>query len=468
MNKQKFLFFDERRNFIMVFSFFFSWLLAFPFEGKILFALAESYELNLNIYLFGSVAAHFLGLIVSGLFIKTMGAAKKMMRFTVLFCIMTSCIFLFSPSILWILSLFCSSFFLGCCVASCGYFLRNIPKSERMKTLAEGLIWVNILMIALNSAAVYFSAETALIVSLFFLIAAFLFAGRLTTNENIGTGKNIDIASSKFGKSILFLCIFIFVITIDSGLMYQVQGTFFAHLENLTNWYWAVPYIGALAAIRFLPSKINRTDFLYAAVAMIGFSYIGFMVLDRTFSSYLIVDTLIMAACGIFDLFWWSILAEMLESGVNPAAILGIGLSANVLGVLSGSFIGTLLLKENHNSSILALSIVCLTLILLPPLNRTLTKSIKDHAFLNGFLKMESQDKEFIINHFLMKKEFTDRESEIASLLMMGKSYKTMAFELHVSENTIKTHVKNVYSKAGVHNRTELMNRLMADDQIML
>ena len=32
-----------------------------------------------------------------------------------------------------------------------------------------------------------------------------------------------------------------------------------------------------------------------------------------------------------------------------------------------------------------------------------------------------------------------------------------IAGELHVSENTVKTHVKNIYSKAGVQNRTELM-----------
>ena len=36
-----------------------------------------------------------------------------------------------------------------------------------------------------------------------------------------------------------------------------------------------------------------------------------------------------------------------------------------------------------------------------------------------------------------------------------------IAGELHVSENTVKTHVKNIYSKAGVQNRTELMALLL-------
>ena len=50
-----------------------------------------------------------------------------------------------------------------------------------------------------------------------------------------------------------------------------------------------------------------------------------------------------LGACGIFDLFWWSILGEMLELDNNPSKLLGIGLSANVLGVLLGGLIGVIL-----------------------------------------------------------------------------------------------------------------------------
>lgn len=55
----------------------------------------------------------------------------------------------------------------------------------------------------------------------------------------------------------------------------------------------------------------------------------------------------------------------------------------------------------------------------------------------------------------------TRREREIAALLIKGKTYRTIANELHVSENTVKTHVKNIYSKTGVNNRAELINLLL-------
>lgn len=55
----------------------------------------------------------------------------------------------------------------------------------------------------------------------------------------------------------------------------------FANIEWLTSWYWALPYIAALFVMRNLPRRINRTYILYAAIAMIGLSFIG-LVIVRT------------------------------------------------------------------------------------------------------------------------------------------------------------------------------------------
>ncbi|NLK67835.1 MAG: helix-turn-helix transcriptional regulator [Clostridiaceae bacterium] len=40
----------------------------------------------------------------------------------------------------------------------------------------------------------------------------------------------------------------------------------------------------------------------------------------------------------------------------------------------------------------------------------------------------------------------SERESQVASLLLQGKTYKTIASELTISENTVKYCVKNIYS----------------------
>ena len=58
------------------------------------------------------------------------------------------------------------------------------------------------------------------------------------------------------------------------------------------------------------------------------------------------------------------------------------------------------------------------------------------HQILQAELQFEQQ-----------KYQFTDREMEIWSLLRQDYSYQEIARDLHISLNTVKTHVKNIYAK---------------------
>lgn len=49
----------------------------------------------------------------------------------------------------------------------------------------------------------------------------------------------------------------------------------------------------------------------------------------------------------------------------------------------------------------------------------------------------------------------TERESELLALLPTGMSNPELAEQLYVSENTIKTQLRGLYTKLGVHNRTQ-------------
>lgn len=457
---------DNRRLSVAVFSLFFAWLLAFPFEGRILYALAAYHHISVHSFVFGTMTAHFAGLLVCGIFVRNMWTAKRLMLFSIAFCIAASGVFFSPPSSLWRLALYSAAFLVGCCVAAWGFYFKDCtPKNERIKTMADGLIFSNLLMIALNMAAIHISPQVGLGFSALMLAAAFLLALRLPKEAvpappSLGQG---EISVSKTGP-LAFLCLFIVVITINSGLMYQVQGPAFVHLEWLTSWYWAVPYIAALFIMRNLPRKTNRAYILYVAIAMIGFSFIAFLLLGRSWADYVVVNTLMLGACGVYDLFWWSILREMLELYKNPAKIMGLGLSANVLGVLMGGLIGNAIAGtsgQSHNPTLLALGVVCVTLVLLPPLHKRLTALLKNHVFLTTITEMPAQEQTRLICEFSITEKLTEREGEIAALLIKGKTYRMIAGELHVSENTVKTHVKNIYSRAGVQSRTELMSLLL-------
>lgn len=51
--------------------------------------------------------------------------------------------------------------------------------------------------------------------------------------------------------------------------------------------------------------------------------------------------------------------------------------------------------------------------------------------------------------------KLSDREREVLVQIAQGKTNQEIASTLHLSENTIKYYLKNVYQKLQVHNRTE-------------
>lgn len=54
------------------------------------------------------------------------------------------------------------------------------------------------------------------------------------------------------------------------------------------------------------------------------------------------------------------------------------------------------------------------------------------------------------------------REAQVALLLVQRMPYRQIAGRLFVSENTVKTHARNIYKKAGVSSREELHDKLAA------
>ena len=53
---------------------------------------------------------------------------------------------------------------------------------------------------------------------------------------------------------------------------------------------------------------------------------------------------------------------------------------------------------------------------------------------------------------------FSDRECDVIRTIVLGKTVNETADELCISASTVKTHLQHIYEKAGVRNRTELVN----------
>ncbi|MEM7306984.1 MAG: helix-turn-helix transcriptional regulator [Planctomycetota bacterium] len=54
----------------------------------------------------------------------------------------------------------------------------------------------------------------------------------------------------------------------------------------------------------------------------------------------------------------------------------------------------------------------------------------------------------------------SERESEVAGQVALGLSNKEVAAALHISTNTVKTHLRRIFDKAGIQSRFELIARM--------
>ena len=60
----------------------------------------------------------------------------------------------------------------------------------------------------------------------------------------------------------------------------------------------------------------------------------------------------------------------------------------------------------------------------------------------------------------------TRREMQIVESLIFGASARDIASDLGVSFHTIRTHIRNIYTKLGVASRVELLRRVSAIESI--
>lgn len=452
---------------IVSFSFLFAYLLSFVFEGQVLYSIMYHNNMDPSIFIVGAIISHFIGLFSSGFFIKSVQKARQTMVTSMGICFLLTIPFFFYNQFIYGISLLISGFAGGVAVASWGYFLKAFtPKNQRIKTCADVLIYSNIIMIAINVIAINISTYLGLTMSLLCLIVAIISTIKIKLdNAQTWSDKSQNKDSIDIKKSLIMLFIFVSTVTINSGLMYQVINPAFEHLTGLVSLYWAIPYIVALIIVRNLPEKITHSYVLYIGMAMIVLSFVSFMLLGRNSMDYIIVNTLILGACGIFDLFWWSIIGEMLDYSSNPVKMFGIGLSANVFGVLTGDLIGigvSSMGLPDAEITVIALVVICVTLALLPPLNRQLSTLIKGHVYIMAYDHMSKPEKKEIIQNSKVLVPLTEREGEVLQLILNGKSNREIGEELFISESTVKTHVGNIYSKYDVSKRAELISMLLS------
>lgn len=79
----------------------------------------------------------------------------------------------------------------------------------------------------------------------------------------------------------------------------------------------------------------------------------------------------------------------------------------------------------------------------------------------NGGAPMSTNIARMVVSSFHKNRQspLTARELEVLELLASGKSYSTIADQLFVDKETIKSHIKNIYLKLEVHSKAEAIEK---------
>ena len=72
--------------------------------------------------------------------------------------------------------------------------------------------------------------------------------------------------------------------------------------------------------------------------------------------------------------------------------------------------------------------------------------------------KVAKKVMEFFSSQKKVMEPLSDREHEIANILLDGLSYKMIAEKMFISIDTVRSHIKNIYKKLNINSKTELFN----------
>ena len=487
---------DRRNRSIAWFSLFSAWFLSVAFQGGTLHAFwAERGIVPGDAYQDWSILANVVGLVTAGLICTSPAFARRVMILSVAACLGAVVSLLLPLPAVWIPAMTLASFFGGMVIAAWAYdFKEYTPAGQRLSTAARAIMLSNLLMIAINSVTGRISSLAGFLLATAALAAAFLLVvdprqrvvdvGVVDAPEPKLEARRRGIPSSQLRKSLLALYLFVVVLSVNSGLMYRIVLPAFGPFTFFQQFYWAIPYIAVIYLLFRLPERINKSYILYLAIVIVGLSFVLFFSLDRSLTSFLVINTLMLGAFGVCDLFWWTILGEMLTFTGRPAQIFGVGLSANVLGIGIGVIIGQFLPAGREGAQyplIIALAVVMMTLMVLPLLYGRLASVVGGKDFVVGLnrelarkaaadaddirAKQQANPSSADAGAAMLQEQFersglTLRERQIAGLLQKGLTYQSIGQELGISENTVKSHIKSLYAKLRVSNKSEFIRQM--------
>ena len=255
-----------------------------------------------------------------------------------------------------------------------------------------------------------------------------------------------------------------------SGLMLQISGQH--DIPLALSQQTALLTSAVVVVCLLLPSLLVKKPFnmgrMYAVA--LPLSAAGFLLLPLIWNAAGgIVNSFAQLGSMVAAIILWCMLAGMSRDTELPSALLfSIAFACINAALLAGTLVGFLYADTLKQSDIVltTVALVAAYLLFMAALFLFKDKSLKSigsEAELPGLpdLRPEAPVPQRC-ERIAGAHQFTPREREIFLLLAQGFTIPAISEKLFVSENTVKSHVKSIYQKMGIHTRSELIELVNA------
>lgn len=345
-------------------------------------------------------------------------------------------------------------------IASTACYTKFIQFDDMFKAMAILIFLANIIvyicdiLLFLNQVVIAKSVMVACI------CAAFYIALKIRNNEQVQR-PDYHIIMPK--SSLFLICFAFFLLNIGGGVFFETIEPLILSQSKFSVFYYILPYIYASVGVLLLLllKKTKEMIDIFLTIAAV-FITIGLIMFQFSHAHYnlLMADLFIQSGYAILDIFMWGLIGMMAYVYNKAYKIAALSMSSNIsaviLGIVGSRGLSLFIQKPEAIVPLIAIISSICAIILIPLLYRITVNDLK-----KGAKELENEEEKLKkiqkINNY---GKLTNREKEVVQYMLLNYTNYEVAKKLFISENTLKTHAKNIYSKLEIKNKRELKNLL--------
>jgi DNA-binding CsgD family transcriptional regulator len=439
------IFNDYNKNYIFIilsYGFFLGWMLSFPYNGPIYEYLSYWYNFSGEYYPLAYIGVPIVFLVFFGVIKSRETYPKRLTIYSLVVCFAGNLLLFFGVTYWYIIFTFMGIASVLFVIGWSYFFTISVSYKDKIKVMGFTIVLGNLVLYLIN-IMVKLGFETYAMNSLLVVLSLSLLASNFLTFE-----KSYDYAfdtSKNIKKLIILIAAILFLINVNDGLSSKLIEPLFMEIEEHIIFYKRIPYIMAIIILVVFSDKLSHLSSFYIAIFLLGMSNVALMVLGINELGFYVNETMLQWGLGIGDLFIWTVVGHVGHLYGRPYKITSFALISLLTSVFLGRILG-IIFSSSPDGGLYTIAVsfttVFVTILIIPNLFDTIDREVVKIKEENKFEKKVNT--------------LTEREIEIYNLLIKGKKNHEIAEELYITDNTLKTHLRNIYKKLNVAGKKEL------------